>query len=136
MRRVSFAVLLPLFAYACSSDPSSTSNAGNPSSSADGGADSGAIAPGKEAPDGGSSSGDASSSGSAAPSQADASEAAAPSTAITVRVHYPAGTHTLAIRGSTGPLNWNIGVALAAAGTDTWVFTTNAVSAPLEFKPL
>jgi predicted alpha/beta superfamily hydrolase len=58
------------------------------------------------------------------------------STAITVRVHYPAGSHKIAIRGSTGPLNWTTGAAMTVSATDTWVFTTSSVTTPLEFKPL
>jgi predicted alpha/beta superfamily hydrolase len=56
----------------------------------------------------------------------------------TVRVHYPAGSHTVALRGDAAKLTWARGVPLAAAGGDTWVFTTRALArnTRLDFKPL
>ena len=66
----------------------------------------------------------------------EASEDLQPQT--TLRVHYPAGGHHLSIRGDAARLSWTKGVALADAGSDTWVFTTRAVTSKstLSFKPL
>ncbi len=54
----------------------------------------------------------------------------------TVRVHYPAGTHAVALRGSGGSLSWDKGVAATAGADDTWLLTLPALSAPIELKPL
>ncbi|MBL8627832.1 MAG: alpha/beta hydrolase [Myxococcales bacterium] len=56
--------------------------------------------------------------------------------ATVVRVHYPAGTHTVTLRGSGAPLSWTSGVALTAGADDTWTFTATGLAAPIEFKPL
>lgn len=79
----------------------------------------------------------------AAPADAGTLDASAPpeagpdaSTATAVRVHYPAGTHRVALRGSGGPLNWTTGVALTASPNDTWVYTFASLAAPIELKPL
>jgi predicted alpha/beta superfamily hydrolase len=53
-----------------------------------------------------------------------------------LRVHYPAGAHTLSVRGSTGPLNWDSGQRATAGADDTWTFSTDAITAPTEWKPL
>ncbi len=58
------------------------------------------------------------------------------STATTVRVHYPAGAHTVSLRGSGAPLSWTAGVALTAGADDTWTLTIDALAAPVELKPL
>jgi predicted alpha/beta superfamily hydrolase len=54
----------------------------------------------------------------------------------TVRVHYPTGARSLALRGSLAPLNWSTGVALTAAGNDTWTWSSSEISSSLEWKPL
>jgi predicted alpha/beta superfamily hydrolase len=54
----------------------------------------------------------------------------------TVRVHYPAGSRSLAIRGSTGTLDWNRGVALKQVEKDVWSWTSETLDTPLEWKPL
>jgi predicted alpha/beta superfamily hydrolase len=54
----------------------------------------------------------------------------------TIRVHYPAGSHTLALRGDSDGLNWATGVTLTAAGPDTWSYTLPMPSAPVQWKPL
>jgi predicted alpha/beta superfamily hydrolase len=59
-----------------------------------------------------------------------------PSTAATIRVHYPIGNHSLALRGDTAPLDWGHGVPLTAAGTDTYVYSFPSLAAPVQFKPL
>lgn len=56
--------------------------------------------------------------------------------ATVLRVHYPAGQHSIALRGSTGPLDWNKGIAMAAGADDVWTWSSAALDAPLEWKPL
>jgi predicted alpha/beta superfamily hydrolase len=58
------------------------------------------------------------------------------STTTTIRVHYPAGAHTIALRGSGGPWSWTAGVASTAGADDTWTWSSDAIKAPLEWKPL
>ncbi len=53
-----------------------------------------------------------------------------------VRVHYPAGSKSIAIRGSVTPLNWNTGKPMSSGADDTWTFTSIDVPGQLEFKPL
>jgi predicted alpha/beta superfamily hydrolase len=69
-----------------------------------------------------------------------ASDAAPPDDAApavtTVRVHYPAGAHTIAIRGSGGPLTWDKGKPMASGADDTWTFTLPGLSTAIEYKPL
>ncbi len=52
-----------------------------------------------------------------------------------VRVHYPAGTHKVTVRGSAAGLNWTTGMSMAASG-DTFTVTLTGVTAALEWKPL
>jgi predicted alpha/beta superfamily hydrolase len=68
----------------------------------------------------------------------DASEprdAAAPTTA-TLRIHYPAGSHAITIRGSAGGLNWTAGVKTTSAGSDVFAYEATGLTAPIEWKPL
>jgi predicted alpha/beta superfamily hydrolase len=53
-----------------------------------------------------------------------------------IRVHYPAGSHALALRGSAQPLDWSAGVPLVAGADDTWTWSSTTLQAPLEWKPL
>ena len=53
----------------------------------------------------------------------------------TVRVHYPAGTHKLTLRGAAGGLSWTQGLALSPSG-DVWSVTLSGLAAPTELKPL
>ncbi|HVV86367.1 MAG TPA: alpha/beta hydrolase-fold protein [Kofleriaceae bacterium] len=53
-----------------------------------------------------------------------------------VRVHYPAGAHTIALRGSGGSLSWTAGTTMTAGGDDTWTLTFADLDAPIELKPL
>ena len=62
-------------------------------------------------------------------------DAAVPSATV-VRVHYPAGAHTIALRGSGGPLTWTAGTALMANADDTWTLTITDLAAPIEVKAL
>ncbi len=72
-----------------------------------------------------------------APSGGDgASEAAAGPLVTTLRVHYPAGSHTVTLRGSVAPWSWDAGAAMTPGPDDTWTLTTTAVTAPFEYKPL
>ena len=54
----------------------------------------------------------------------------------TVRVHYPAGARTLALRGSGGGLSWTEGAAMTAGADDTWTLALADLAAPIELKPL
>ena len=56
--------------------------------------------------------------------------------ATTIRVHYPAGSHTLAIRGDGAGLTWDAGQPLAAGADDTYSFTIADLAAPFSWKPL
>jgi predicted alpha/beta superfamily hydrolase len=64
----------------------------------------------------------------------DAGPSLPPGTAI-VRVHYPAGTHTVTVRGAAGGMNWTTGQATTASG-DTYSYTLSGVTTPVEWKPL
>ena len=62
---------------------------------------------------------------------------ASPAPAVTtLRIHYPAGTHSVTLRGSVAPWNWNTGAPATSAGNGVYTVTTTAVSAPFQFKPL
>jgi predicted alpha/beta superfamily hydrolase len=52
-----------------------------------------------------------------------------------LRVHYPAGSHAVSVRGSGGGLSWTQGAATTASG-NIFTFTSSTVSIPLEWKPL
>jgi predicted alpha/beta superfamily hydrolase len=56
--------------------------------------------------------------------------------ATTLRVHYPAGSHTLTLRGDSAGLGWDAGVALVAGSDDTWTYTFANLAAPVAWKPL
>jgi predicted alpha/beta superfamily hydrolase len=58
------------------------------------------------------------------------------STKTVLRVHYPAGTKTISVRGSVAPWTWDKGVAMTSGAEDTWTFETDAITAPAEWKPL
>jgi predicted alpha/beta superfamily hydrolase len=115
---------------ACSSGPASDGSGGSRSTapSADGGAP---VA----SPDGGASDGashvDADSSVDA---HGDAPPAGPPVT--TLRVHYPAGAHTISLRASAAPWSWNAGAAMTQGANGTWTISTTAIAAPFQFKPL
>jgi predicted alpha/beta superfamily hydrolase len=76
------------------------------------------------------------------PDAAPASDAGSPDaphdagTTTLVRVHYPAGSHTIAIRGSAGSLTWSKGIAATAGVDDTWALELPKLAAPVEWKPL
>ncbi len=58
------------------------------------------------------------------------------STITTLRIHYPVGSHTLALRGDTAPLSWTQGVPLTAAADGTFTYTFADLPAKAQFKPL
>jgi predicted alpha/beta superfamily hydrolase len=124
MRRL--ALFLPLV-FACSSG----STSGSPASGDDAGTTS---TDASTSQDGGVADA-APTTDASSDASADASADAAPM-GTAVRVHYPAGTHTIALRGSGGPLNWNSGVALTMQGADTWVYSFASLAMPIELKPL
>ncbi|MBS1120714.1 MAG: esterase [Deltaproteobacteria bacterium] len=63
-------------------------------------------------------------------------DGAIPPELTTVRVHYPVGSHTLALRGSAAGLDWSVGVPLGVGGEpDTFVYQAT-FTGHLEFKPL
>jgi predicted alpha/beta superfamily hydrolase len=99
---------------------SGSSSGGNPAGGNDGGAPSdgglGAIDAGHA--DGGGDSGTSLPAGTAM-----------------VRVHYPAGTHKVTVRGSAAGLDWTTGLAMSASG-DTFTITLTGVTAKIEWKPL
>jgi len=64
------------------------------------------------------------------------SDAGVASDEAIIRVHYPAGTHTLTLRGSVAPLSWTASVALTSAGSDIWTYTLTGISGSFEFKPM
>ena len=55
-----------------------------------------------------------------------------------LRVTYTAGAHTLFVRGSLPPLNWNTGVPMVKENDTTWSISLTglAAGAALEWKPL
>jgi predicted alpha/beta superfamily hydrolase len=57
-------------------------------------------------------------------------------TGATIRVHFPAGTHSLAIRGSAAPLGWTQGVTMTSSGGDTFTYAWSGLTAPAEWKPV
>ncbi|MFO0616282.1 MAG: alpha/beta hydrolase-fold protein [Polyangiaceae bacterium] len=58
-----------------------------------------------------------------------------PSDEARVRVHYPAGTHVVTIRGSGAGLSWTEGAPTTAAG-NTFSYAVSGITAPIELKPL
>jgi predicted alpha/beta superfamily hydrolase len=63
-----------------------------------------------------------------------APEAAA--TTTTLRVHYPAGTHAVTVRGSSGGLSWSAGVPATSTTGDVYTYAVSGITAPIEWKPL
>lgn len=55
----------------------------------------------------------------------------------TIRIHYPAGSHGVALRGDTTPLAWDKGVTLGSSDGATFSYTLpNLTAAEVQFKPL
>ena len=57
-------------------------------------------------------------------------------TTTTLVVKYAAGTHTLSVRGSVAPFDWNQGVAMQKLDDETWTLTVTTVTQDFEWKPL
>jgi predicted alpha/beta superfamily hydrolase len=53
----------------------------------------------------------------------------------TIRVHYPTGTHSLALRGAEAPLSWTTNTP-ATKTADGWTWSSRNVTAAFDFKPL
>jgi predicted alpha/beta superfamily hydrolase len=53
----------------------------------------------------------------------------------TIRVHYPDGGHTIALRGSASGFTWKTDTALEHGDDDTWTWTGDLTD-PIEFKPV
>jgi predicted alpha/beta superfamily hydrolase len=83
-----------------------------------------------------SGSGGASTSNTGGTSSASGGTGGAPAHPTIVRVHYPAGGHTLSLRGSAAPLDWDHGLALQPGADDTWTVALDGAAGALEVKPL
>jgi predicted alpha/beta superfamily hydrolase len=58
-------------------------------------------------------------------------------TVTLIRIHYPAGGHSLTLRGDSAPLDWQKGVALTSSPDKTiWSYEVASPSGPVQFKPL
>lgn len=53
-----------------------------------------------------------------------------------LRVRYPAGAHTVSLRGDGPGLDWNHGVAFSRIDENTYEWRSTAVTHPFEWKPL
>lgn len=120
-------VVLPLAVFACSASDGTTRTGTAPEGDAGTttNVDGGGVAPDAAAPG----------SDASAP-MPDAAPMDAALAGTNLRVHYPAGTHHIALRGSGGPLNWTTGVALTSGPSDTWSYSFGTLAAPIEVKPL
>ena len=57
-------------------------------------------------------------------------------TALTIRVHYPTGSHSITLRGSADTLNWTTGIPMVATSPNVYQATLPYTTEALEFKPL
>jgi predicted alpha/beta superfamily hydrolase len=82
--------------------------------------------------------GGATDSGNPAPDLSGQPDLAPAGPAITlIRIHYPDGGHSLALRGDTAPLDWTKGVTLTSSPDKTiWSYEVASPSAAVHFKPL
>ncbi len=144
--RLNVLVLLPALIAACSSSPAvSTSAGGTTTSSAGTGGSSTTTGPGSTASGsggGGATSTSTSSNGtggSGATSTSTSSSGTGGSTAAgtaVLRVHYPAGSHTVTVRGSAPGLTWTADQPTTVAGADTFTYALTGLTATAEWKPL
>jgi predicted alpha/beta superfamily hydrolase len=105
----------------------------SPGSGADGG---GPLDAGPCGDGGGGTPADAGSSAEAGNSDAGTDGGASlPAGTAMVRVHYPAGSHAVKVRGSAGGLNWTTGLATSASG-DVFTYNLTGVTGAVEWKPL
>ena len=137
--RLGLLLLLPLpllpFAACSSSSTSTTSTAGTGGSST--ASTTGSSASGNSTTSNGTTGSATGTGGSGATSSSTGTTGtggSSPGTA-TLRVHYPAGAHTLTIRGSAPGLSWTQGQPTSASG-DTFTYTLTGLVAPAEWKPL
>ncbi|HVH47297.1 MAG TPA: alpha/beta hydrolase-fold protein [Labilithrix sp.] len=75
-----------------------------------------------------------SSSATAPAGQTNTQEPVAPG-AATIRVHYPAGSHTLGLRGSVAPLAADKSTPLTAGAADTYELALGVIAQTVEFTP-
>ena len=80
--------------------------------------------------------GDSSSPADAAPPADGSDGSSGPGGATVIRVHYPAGSHAMALRGDSAGLSWTQGAPLAGGNNDTFSFSIAQATAPVAFKPL
>ena len=52
-----------------------------------------------------------------------------------VRVHYPAGSKAISLRGSLSPLSWTAGRAMSLGAEDTWTILLTGLVGPIEVRP-
>lgn len=143
--RLLFLLPLALLPFGACSTRSSTTSAGGTGGSSSGtgssttaGGTTASGSSGASTGTGGASSSSVSTTGSASGSAAGSSTSGTggggASTAI-LRVHYPAGAHTVTLRGSAPGLSWTQGHSTTASG-DTFTVTLTGLTAPAEWKPL
>jgi predicted alpha/beta superfamily hydrolase len=127
---------LALLLGACGSTSSADTDAGWTSNAGpDGG---GAAETGPSGIDGGA---DAASHPEGGTSATDGGDAGAegggtlPAGTAMIRVHYPAASHTVTVRGSAGGMSWTAGKTTTASG-DTYSYTLTGVTTTVEWKPL
>jgi predicted alpha/beta superfamily hydrolase len=111
-------VLLCLVAAACSDPPAEP----------DGGAVDAGTMPVDASPSDGGSASDGGTGDAATPDGGG-------EVVTTIRIVYPEGA-TLAIRGSGGPLSWDVGLATTAMPGGLYELRTTEITEPLEWKPL
>lgn len=56
--------------------------------------------------------------------------------AVTIRVHYPAGSSKIGVRGTGGPLAPDKTTPLTAGADDTWEIALGVVSSAVEYRPM
>jgi predicted alpha/beta superfamily hydrolase len=83
-------------------------------------------------PEAGSSTGPE--AGSSDATAADGASTVPAGTAL-IRIHYPAMSHTVTIRGGAAGLSWTAGTPTTASG-DTYSVTLTGITTPVEWKPL
>ena len=125
------ALLSPLLAACGTSAPYSSTLGGAPT---DGGSSGGDAASAPDAAAGGDAGAQ---EGSVPPPPGDAgTDGPTGPTTTTIRVHYPAGSHSISLRASIAPWSWTTGVAMTSGSSNTWTVASTTVSAAFEFKPL
>ena len=124
-----FALLAVTLGAACSASAARSPAADDPASAPDASpasivAEAAASAP-PASPEGGPEAG-----------SPESPEAASGPPVTTVRVHYPAGSHSIALRGSVAPWSWDTGAPMTAGPNDTFTLTSKAITSAFQFKPM